>query len=226
VIAATDEFEKSFLAKWILVTSGAVILALPVAIIVPQLFPPIPWAQNLAVTPIIGAVVGCAQWLMLRKRIALSGWWVLACAIGLGLPAIVNLIASGVGLLPHFPGGDGGRILGWTSLGIIGGLVSGLLQMPLLKPRFAKAGWWIAASSAGWGLSLLAASTALALVTIVSSSVAGSSSIVAAILTGLTFFAGGLLFPISLGVATGVGLLWIAKRPVQKQHDAVGPTNG
>ena len=211
MIAATDKFEKSFLAKWILVTSGAFILALPVSFIVPQLFPPITWAHHLAVAPIIGAVVGCAQWLMLRKRIALSGWWVLACAIGLGLPAIVNLIASGVGLLPHFPGGDGGRILGWTSLGIIGGLLSGLLQMPLLKPHFAKAGWWIAASSAGWGLSLLAASTVLALVTLVSSSVAGSSSIVAGVLTGLTFFVGGLLFPIALGVATGVGLLWISR---------------
>lgn len=221
MIAATDEFGKSFLAKWILVTSGAVILALPVAIIVPQLFPPIPWAQNLAVTPIIGAVVGCAQWLMLRKRIALSGWWVLACAIGLGLPPIVESIASGVGLLPHFPGGDGGRILGWTSLGIIGGLLSGLLQMPLLKPHFAKAGWWIAASSTGWGLCLLAASTIPALATLVSSSVDGSSNIVVGVLTGLTSFVGGLLFPISLGVATGVGLLWIAKRPVQKQYDAV-----
>ena len=162
---------------------------------------------------------------MLRKRIALSGWWVLACAIGLGLPPIVALIASRVGLPPHFPGGDGGRILGWTSLGIIGGLLSGLLQMPLFKPHFAKAGWWIAASSAGWGLCLLAASTVLALVTLVSSSVAGSSSIVAGVLTGLTFFVGGLLFPIPLGVVTGVCLLWIPKLPVQKQHDAVEPTN-
>jgi hypothetical protein len=124
-------------------------------------------------------------------------------------------------LLPYFSGGDGGRILGWTSLGIIGGLLSGLLQMPLLKPHFAKAGWWIAASSAGWGLCLLAASTILALVTLMSSSVAGSPIIAAAVLTGLAFFVGGLLFSITLGVVTGGGLLWIAKRPVQIQHDAV-----
>lgn len=209
MITANDKFERPFLTKWILVTGGAFILALPVSTIVPQLFPPISGAHHLAVAPIIGAVVGCAQWLMLRKRIALSGWWVLACAIGLGLPPIVELIASGFGLLPHFPRGTGERILGWTSLGIIGGWLSGLLQMPLLKPHFAKAGWWIVASSAGWGLSLLAASTVLALVTVVSSSVAGSSSIVAGVLTGLTFFVGGFLFPILLGVVTGVCLLWI-----------------
>ena len=90
----TNRFQRTFLAKWILVTSGAFILALPISFIVPQLFQPITWAHHLAVAPIIGAVVGCAQWLMLRKRIALSGWWVLACAIGLGLPPVVELIAS------------------------------------------------------------------------------------------------------------------------------------
>jgi hypothetical protein len=208
--AESDKFEIPFLTNWILVTSGAFILSLPVVIIVPQLVPPIPWTDNLGGIPIIGAFVGCAQWLMLRKRIALSGLWVLACAIGLGLPPIANYIASEAGLLPHFPGGISGKIYGWTSLGIIGGLLSGLLQMPLLKPHFAKAGWWIAASSAGWGLCLLAASTVDPLVTLANSSAAESSNLVVGGVTGLTLFVGGLLIPIPLGVVTGVGLLWIA----------------
>lgn len=129
--------------------------------------------------------------------------------------ALVDSIANGVGLRPHFPSGTGGKILGLTSLGIIGGSLNGLLQMPLLKPHFANSGWWIAASSAGWGLCLFAASLIEGLGALAGESVAGSSNLVVGVVTGLTAFAGGVSFSIPLGVATGVGLLWMAEHPVE-----------
>jgi len=73
----TDKLERTFLAKWVLVTSGACILALPAPFILASICPPFPGGGNLT----IAAIVGCAQWFMLRERLAISGWWVLACAI-------------------------------------------------------------------------------------------------------------------------------------------------
>jgi len=97
--------------------------------------------------------------------------------------------------------------------------------MPLLRRHFVKAGCWILASSIGWGLCLLAGSSIEVLPALVGSSIAGNSNIVVAVATGLTAFVGGVLFTIPLGVTTGVGLMWIAKHPIQKQHDAVEPIN-
>ena len=216
----SDKFERTFLAKWILVTSGACVLGLPVSFIVAAIFNIVyPKETNLVVAPCIGAMVGYSQWLVLRKQIAVSGWWGLACAIGLGVPFIVGEILDEVGFLPHLPGG---KILGLTIVGIIGGLLSGLLQMPLLRPHFAKAGWWILASSIGWGICCLAFSILDPLGALVASNMGGIPLVV---VTGLLVFVGLTMGPILLGVVTGVGLLWIPKLPVQKQHDAVEPTN-
>ena len=167
----------------------------------------------------IGAVVGYSQWFLLRKQIAISGWWGLACAIGLGVPFIIGVPLDELRLLPHLPGG---RILGETIIFIIGGLLSGLLQVPLLRPHFAKAGWWILASSIGWGICFLPFSLVDPLVLLVTSNM---GPIPAAVVTGLLFFVGEAVGLILLGVVTGVCLLWIPKLAVQKQHDAVEPTN-
>jgi hypothetical protein len=47
-----------------------------------------PWSATL-----VGAVVGLAQWLVLRQRVLRAGWWVPASALGWGL---VRLIAGEV----------------------------------------------------------------------------------------------------------------------------------
>ena len=217
----SNKFERTFLAKWIAVTCGGFVLGLPVSFIVAHIGQAFLWGgkeTNLAVAPCIGAAVGCAQWLMLRSRIAVSGWWVLACAIGVGVPFMVPIILDEVGFLPHLPGG---KILGFAIVGIIGGLLSGLLQMPLLRPHFAKAGWWILASSIGWGVCWLSF-VILRIGDRLLSSITGE---IAPFVVGLVVFLALPMGPILLGVVTGVGLLWIAKLPVQKQHDAVKPTN-
>ena len=221
--AVSGNFEKPFLRNWILATCGALILSLPVIVIAPQIIPLPAGTDSLGWTATIGAMVGSAQWLMLKNRIPLSLWWVLACAIGLGLPLAAESVARSVGMALPIPATTGGKVLYWTSLGFFGGLFSGMLQLPLLKTHYVKANWWIAASAAGWALCSMAASSVDAAVTFVSSSTVGGSSILVALLTGITALAGGLLFAVPLGALTGLSLLWMAKGSANKQQRVLSP---
>ncbi len=85
---------------------------------------------------LIGALIGVFQWLFLRRRIPLAGWWILATALGwgVGLPAalLINLLA-GVGLSAFLYGV------------VVGGMV-GAAQWVLLKRFTTPAGRWVWAS--------------------------------------------------------------------------------
>jgi hypothetical protein len=197
-----DKSEGTFLAQWIFFTSAGCILALPVSIIMAEICQPFMWGgkeTNLVIAPCIAALVGCAQWIMLRQRIAVSCWWVLACAIGVGSPFVIGEILRRTGCLSDLPSGSHGKILGVAMSGIVGGLLSGLLQIGLLRSHFTRAGWWVLASALGWGICWVG------------------------ILFNPCF--GGIMGPILLGVVTGVGVLWMARLPVQKRNDAVESTN-
>ncbi|MCA9258712.1 MAG: hypothetical protein KDA61_05915 [Planctomycetales bacterium] len=224
-------FDRTFLLKWTLFTSGAFLLSLPLIVILPQLLPLPDWAGVLGGTTLIGAMVGYAQWLVMKKRVPLSGWWVFACAVGMGLPPVASSLASRFGAAVSLPEGAAGKSLSWTAVGVLGGLISGILQKPLLERHLPKTGWWIVASAAGWGLCMLAASLVDASVTLASSGFAGSSNTLVAILTGFTGFAGGLLFSVPLGVVTGVCLIWIANHSSQSPSPlatggSLGRSNG
>jgi effector-binding domain-containing protein len=94
--AVSEVFESGFVTKWTLITSAGCILSLPIAFIASH------FTSGDAMAAFHhGAVVGFAQWLLLRKRFAVSGWWVAACAVGLGVPFFAGAIVYHVGLLPH-----------------------------------------------------------------------------------------------------------------------------
>lgn len=93
---------------------------------------------------LFGLIVGLAQWFVLRKRFEVSGWWILATALGTALGfAATNLVHKALlGFRePVVPG-----ILGLTSLGIL----LGLFQWWSLRRNFHKAGWWVLLSGAAW----------------------------------------------------------------------------
>lgn len=116
---------------WLVGIIGSIIVAHIVNIIYPK-------ETNLVVGLCVGAVVGYSQRFVLRKQITVDGWWELACAIGLGVPFIVVVIFDEVGFkLPDLPRQ---QLLNRTIIGIIGGLLSGLLQLRLLKPLHVKGG--------------------------------------------------------------------------------------
>jgi hypothetical protein len=86
-----------------------------------------------------GAVVGALQWSVLRRRVDLAAW---------------SILASSGGVLAGF-------ILGWSLGGppfdfllafVMVGLLNGIVQWRALRPLVDRAGWWVLASSLGFAV--------------------------------------------------------------------------
>jgi hypothetical protein len=111
-----------------------------------------------------GACVGAAQWYILRGRVGAASWgWVIATGLGWAL---------GIGLFPHSSAILNGSLAAMlTFLGTIKnlkefpfaaldypfggaalGLFVGVLQWVLLRRQWARSGWWVPASVAGWAV--------------------------------------------------------------------------
>ena len=86
-----------------------------------------------------GILAGVLQWLVLRRRVARTGWWVLSVIAAV---AAVGVLVFGVGLVNV----DVGWVLG---VGLFG-TVAGVLQWLVLRRHVARAGWWVLASTVGW----------------------------------------------------------------------------
>ena len=94
--------------------------------------------------PIVGLLTGVLQYGLLRRYLPQMGWWVAATVAGWLLGVFLTLI----------PGW-----LSWTNplfnldvAFIVMGLSIGAWQWLLLRRRLPRAGWWIGANVAGWGL--------------------------------------------------------------------------
>ncbi len=86
-----------------------------------------------------GVLVGALQWLVLRKKVAQAGWWVLT---SLGAAVVFGAVVFGMRTVDA----DVGWVVG---TGLIG-LVAGVLQWLVLRQTVARAGWWVLASTVGW----------------------------------------------------------------------------
>jgi hypothetical protein len=89
-----------------------------------------------------GAVLGLAQWLVLRRRLSLSPWWVAATAAGMG---------AGLAL--------GTMLLGTETEGVVlpvRGLVTGagigIAQFMILRTKTERAAMWVPVVALGWAL--------------------------------------------------------------------------
>ncbi len=102
-----------------------------------------------------GALVGLAQWKMVRKKIDISAKWILTCAGGL---AIAELIA---GLALMIIGSDrdlvqeSQNILIYTLIYTFGGALVGLLQHSEFEKFSSKSILWIYACSLSWGATMM-----------------------------------------------------------------------
>jgi hypothetical protein len=141
-------------------------------------------AINLISSAALGAAIGLAQWLVLRRYLSRLGWWVLATMIGYALP-----LALGPSIPLREPPWLAGSIMF-----LMFGATLGILQWLVLRGRVYQAGWWIALCIGSWLL-------AFALTGI-------------AYLSGLYVEPFDLLAAFLVPVAVaGAGIVWLLRRP-------------
>ena len=108
---------------------------------------------------VLGSVVSLMQCLVLRRRVSRADWWLLASTAGFAVAggggygaAVVAFDYSEVleGL------GSFAAVLRWTMVVALGGAVTGILQWLVLRGQVSRAGWWVLASTVGWGLGMTA----------------------------------------------------------------------
>jgi len=148
--------------KWVLASQAAILLG--VGILYASVFlaravqPDINADRFMGVLifPILGTLLGVFQWLVLRRRIPRSGWWVPATLAGLlGGLALGGGLVKAIVLLT-------GRAWNWDSLpgrllicGVVG-FIPALVQLPILWRRIQAYPLWPLASTLGWfALSLI-----------------------------------------------------------------------
>lgn len=97
-------------------------------------------ARGLGGGLITGAVIGAAQWLVLRQWVAVSPLWIAATAAGLGAGLALGIAAFGTGneLVPLL-----------TRAACAGALI-GVLQWMVLRPVVPGSVWWVLVVAVGW----------------------------------------------------------------------------
>jgi hypothetical protein len=149
---------------------------------------------------LFGGVVGLSQWLVLRKVIQKSGWWILAtglgAAVGLACTNAIHRALVGISLYIVVIG------LGFAVLG----LLVGFAQWWVLRRHLKRTGWWILASAAGWFV--------------------GGSAAWVIHFTFFEFFkiiADFAILGVIGGVVNGVALVLLCKRPALQEGRKSGP---
>ena len=141
---------------------------------------------------VLGIGLGVLQWLVLRRSVSGAGWWVLAsAAAGYGtlqagfMPFSTSLQSFGV-------------YLSWTRVVALGGAVTGTLQWLVLRGQVSRAGWWVLASTVGWGLGATVARA-------FPWGVDMGDAVGALVVTGAI-----------LGALTGGALVWLLRQPAKE----------
>jgi len=148
------KFKKDFFLNWMIAVSFSWPTSLVLAIILSHLIinPFYPKETNLIVGLCLGGTTGFAQWILLKKYFKISIWWIFASAIGVGVPIALMVISEETGIvLPELLNND---TVSFVLVGCIGGLLTGLLQMLLLKSVTKYWAWWIPISTACWGIAM------------------------------------------------------------------------
>lgn len=95
---------------------------------------------------VFGAIVGFAQWLVIRLRISAIAWWVLATTLGIAVGTRAGFA------VPETLGFAASELIGFAILGAVLGATLGLMQWIVLRKHVLQSGWWVLASVLGYGL--------------------------------------------------------------------------
>jgi hypothetical protein len=148
--------ELKFWLMWVIASTAAIMLSFVVlyalVFIAIAISPSINEDRvfGLIMFPTIATIYGVLQWLVLRKRIPKSGWWILATIVGL-----VGGVALAVGAaqaFSHFTGQEEywNFRSGLLILFLLIGFFLALVQLPILWRYFRGSFLWLLASMTGW----------------------------------------------------------------------------
>jgi hypothetical protein len=140
---------RRLFSQWVRVTWGGWVLGVPLVIVLALIGEAIRIGGAQVLVGLgMGLGIGLLQGRAIRRVIGRSGPWFWSCVVGLAIPFLVADIA---------------KVVGWKfeySLQLsvaCGGLIVGIWQAFLLRPRLRNTSWWVAASVAGWSLAAGAA---------------------------------------------------------------------
>jgi hypothetical protein len=140
---------------------------------------------------IFGALLGTMQWLVMRKYVALTGWWALATAFGYFLAGI----ATEQWVFRQVPYSQV-AVPAIVSFGAVGGIVGGIMQWLILRQHVARSGWWVVVSLVGLALGIgIGGPVALTL---------GQTG--RGVESAIVF---GVLFAVGVGAIPGAMLVWL-----------------
>ena len=141
----------------------------------------------------LGAMGGVLQWGVMGDKVARSGWWVLAnalgCAIGLGTVTAAGAIDN--------------PITTWLLFAAACGIPTAIMQWLVLRQHFARAGWWVPASLLGTLVAATGLPTSIAIGWTVN------------FLQAALVFA--LFFGVGFGVIPGAALVWLLRQPLSSR---------
>jgi len=90
----------------------------------------------------VGTVLGAMQWLVLRRWVSRSGWWVLTTILGWTVSAfVVNSLSESL-------------IICGTPV-LVGAALCGTMQWLVLRRQISRAGWWVLANLVSWPMGWL-----------------------------------------------------------------------
>jgi len=142
---------------------------------------------------IFGALLGTMQWLVMRKYVTLTGWWVLATAFGYFLAGI----ATEQWVFRQIPYWELGIQPAVAFLGV-GSIAGGTMQWLILREHVARAGWWVVASIVGL---------------VVGIGITVPVAIKFGQIGGIEFLiVFGILFGVSVGALPGAALVWLLRQ--------------
>jgi hypothetical protein len=115
------------------------------------------WAATQVVLfALTGAVVGLAQWLVLKQQLRGVGWWILTGAVGWPLG-----FALGDALARSLFSDASVYVSGAATFAVVGAVTGGLQALLLWIKKTSRVGWWLAGSVVGWAAGWLVSLVAL-----------------------------------------------------------------
>ena len=95
-----------------------------------------------------------------------------------------------------FGSSEGLEVLAYAVFMALGGAVTGILQWLVLRGKVSRAGWWVLASTVGWGLSM-------GMSIAIPSGETEEGGLLSLVVTGAV-----------MGAITGAALVWLLRQPV------------